>query len=265
MIGAALHVWVVRERRRQWRALTGWLVLALVVLWPVGDLAASVSLSVATLQRLVIVLGVAPLFIASSSTSQLVALTRAPVVDFVTRRLAHPGMALVVVTVVGTLTLSTPVVDAGATSSVAHAVTLAAVLGCGVVLWIPALGVMPGAKRLSPVGRAAFIFVASLLVTSLSFVWIFARHSLYPGLHDQQSLLHMTPLFDQQLAGFVAKLGSYLPMWAVAFTIFSRADEAGVDVEESPLHWADVERQLLRIDRQRARARRHGGPEKDVA
>ena len=66
----------------------------------------------------------------------------------------------------------------------------------------------------------------------------------------------MTPLFDQQLAGFVAKIGSYVPMWAVAFTIFSRADEAGVAVEESPLHWADVERQLLRVDRQRARAAR---------
>jgi hypothetical protein len=52
-------------------------------------------------------------------------------------------------------------------------------------------------------------------------------------------------------------------MWAVAFTIFSRADEAGVAVEESPLHWADVERQLLRVDRQRARARRHAGPGKD--
>jgi cytochrome c oxidase assembly factor CtaG len=239
--------------------LEGWILLALAVLWPVGDLAASVSLSVATLQRLVIMLGVAPLFIAGTSTAQLVALTRAPVVDLVTRRLAHPGLAMIVVTFVGTLTLSTPVVDAGATSPLVRAVTLGAVMGCGIVLWIPALGVMPGAKRLSPVGRASFIFVSSLVVTSLSFVWIFARHSLYPGLHDQDSLLHMTPLLDQQLAGFVAKIGSYLPMWAVAFTIFSRADEAGVAVEESPLHWADVERQLLRVDRQRARARRHAG------
>jgi cytochrome c oxidase assembly factor CtaG len=263
VVGASVHVWVVHERSRRGRAWAGWALLALVVLWPVGDLAASVSLSVATLQRLVIMLGVAPLFIASTSTAQLVALTRAPAVDFVTRRLAHPGLAMVVVTVVGMLTLSTPVVDAGATSPLVRAITLVAVLGCGVVLWIPALGVMPGAKRLSPVGRAAFIFVASLVVTSLSIVWIFARHSLYPSLHDQESLLHVTPLLDQQLAGFVAKIGSYLPMWAVAFTIFSRADEAGVAVEESPLHWADVERQLLRVDRQRARARRHAGPGKD--
>jgi cytochrome c oxidase assembly factor CtaG len=89
-------------------------------------------------------------------------------------------------------------------------------------------------------------------------VWIFAHHSLYPALHDQHALLDMTPLLDQQLAGFVAKFGCYLPMWTVSFVIFSRAEEQGIPVEETPLHWADVERELQRIDRQRARAlRRH--------
>ena len=250
------HVWTTRGRRPRARVLAGWLVLAVVVLWPVGDLAASVSLSVATLQRLVIMLLVAPLMVMSVATSRLVAWTRPEPIDVVTRRLAHPAVSMAIVTVVGTLTLSTPVVDEGARSNLVRALTLVAVLACGVLLWIPALGVMPGAKRLSPVGRAGFIFVASLVVTSLSFVWIFARHSLYPALHGQESLLHMTPLLDQQLAGFVAKLGAYLPMWAVAFTIFSRADDAGVPVEESPLHWADVERQLLRADRREARSLR---------
>jgi len=252
------HVWWVRDQPRAAvrRAAVGWLVLASVVLWPVGDLAASVSLSVATLQRLVIMLLVAPLLVMSVSTGRLVALTRPEWVDVVTRRLAHPAVSMVVVTVVGTLTLSSPVVDAGARSTLVRGVTLVAVLSCGVILWIPALGVMPGAKRLSPVGRAGFIFVSSLVVTSLSLVWIFARHSLYPGLRDQQALLHMTPLLDQQLAGFVAKLGSYIPMWAVAFTIFSRAEDAGIAVEETPLHWADVERQLLRVHRGESRARR---------
>jgi cytochrome c oxidase assembly factor CtaG len=255
----ALHVRVVHERHFRVRALAGWLILAFVVLWPIGDLAATVSLSVATVQRLVIMLAVAPLFISSVSTAKLVALTRPEIVDAITRRLAHPLVSMVVVTVVGTLTLSTPVVDEGARSMWFRTLTLIAVLACGVILWIPALGVMPGAKRLPPVGRAGFIFVASLIVTSLSLVWIFARHSLYPQLHHQESLLHMTPLFDQQLAGFVAKFGSYAPMWAVAFTIFSRADESGVAVEETPLYWADVERQLLRVDRQRVRAMRRRG------
>jgi cytochrome c oxidase assembly factor CtaG len=114
---------------------------------------------------------------------------------------------------------------------------------------------MPGTRRLSPVARAGYIFASALVVTSLSFVWIFSRHSLYPALHHQYALLHMTPLFDQQLAGFVAKFACYIPMWAVAFTIFARADETNT-TEESPLHWADVERELLRVDRQRERQQR---------
>jgi len=76
----------------------------------------------------------------------------------------------------------------------------------------------------------------SLVVTSLSFVWIFSRHPLYPALHDQYALLHMTPLFDQQLAGS-SKNWLLRAAVAIAFTIFSRAEEDGTPVEDTPLHW----------------------------
>lgn len=253
-----LHHIVVSDRRR--RHLLWWSMAALlaVTLWPLGDLAARVSLTVATVQRLVIMLAVAPLMLQSMSTDVLVRLTRPAFVDAVVRRLAHPGVAIVLVTVLGTTTLSTPVVDWGAGSPWARDLILLTVLITGLVLWVPALAIMPGAVRLSPAARAGYIFGSAIVVTSLSFIWIFSMHSLYPALHNQYALLHMTPVFDQQLAGFVAKLGCYIPMWAIAFTIFFRADDSGVSVEESPLHWADVERKLLRLERQRARAlRRH--------
>lgn len=241
-----------RERRVTLSAL---LTLLAVVVWPVGDVAATVSLTVATLQRLVIMLLVAPLLLLATPTELLVRLTRPRVIDDVVQFLSHPGVAMVFVTLVGTATLTTPVVDWGASSSLARGLVLVAVLVAGVVLWIPGLAIMPGTRRLSPVARAGYIFASALVVTSLSFVWIFSRHSLYPALHHQYALLHMTPLFDQQLAGFVAKFACYIPMWAVAFTIFARADETNT-TEESPLHWADVERELLRVDRQRERQQR---------
>jgi putative membrane protein len=255
--GVAHHVVVSSKRERR---LVRYALLALlaVTVWPMGDLASSVSLTAATIQRLAIMLLVAPLLLMATPTKVLSRVTRPRAVDAVTRVLAHPGPAMAVVTVVGTLTLTSPVVDWGARSAIGRAVILFVVLAVGLILWIPALGVMPGAKRLSPVGRAGYLFASSLVVTSLSFVWIFSRHSLYPALHHQYALLHMTPLLDQQLAGFVAKFGAYAPMWAIAFTIFSRAEEEGTPTEETPLHWADVERQLLRVDRQRERAlRRH--------
>ena len=242
------------------RRLCSWALISLlvVVVWPIGDIAASVSLTVATVQRLVIMLLVAPLLLRSVPIQIFSRLTRPKAVDFVATKVAHPGLALFLVTVLGTLTLSTPLVDWGASSTFGRNIVLLTTLLSGFLLWIPSLAIIPGARRLSPAGRAGFIFVASLVVTSLSFVWIFSVHSLYPGLHNQQELLNMTPVFDQQLAGFVAKLGCYLPMWVVAFRIFFHAEDEGIPVEESPLQWADVERKMLRIDRQRERAiRRH--------
>ncbi len=242
------------------RRLCSWALISLlvVVVWPIGDIAASVSLTVATVQRLVIMLLVAPLLLRSVPIQIFSRLTRPKAVDFVATKVAHPGLALFLVTVLGTLTLSTPLVDWGASSTLGRNIVLLTTLLSGFLLWIPSLAIIPGARRLSPAGRAGFIFVSSLVVTSLSFVWIFSVHSLYPGLHNQQELLNMTPVFDQQLAGFVAKLGCYLPMWVVAFRIFFHAEDEGIPVEESPLQWADVERKMLRIDRQRERAiRRH--------
>ena len=258
--GVAHHIVVTSKRERQ-LALYALLALLIVTVWPVGDLAASVSLTVATVQRLVIMLMVAPLLLMATPTDVLARLTRPRPVDAVTRLLAHPGVAVVIVTVLGTATLVAPVVDWGARSSLGRDLVLLAVLFVGFVLWLPGLGVLPGAKRLSPAARAGYIFASALVVTSLSFVWIFSQHPLYPALHHQYALLHMTPLFDQQLAGFVAKLGCYIPMWAVAFTIFFHAEERGTPIEETPLHWADVERQLLRVDRQRERAVRRHQPE----
>jgi hypothetical protein len=46
----------------------------------------------------------------------------------------------------------------------------------------------------------------------------------------------------------------------VAFVIFFDAEKKGTPIEETPLHWADVERELLRVDRQRAKAIRHHRP-----
>ena len=248
---------VANEKQRR---LCTWAFIALlaVVVWPIGDIAASVSLTVATVQRLIIMLLVAPLLLRSVPIEIFSRLTRPRVVDFVATKVAHPGLAIFLVTVLGTLTLSSPLVDWGASSTFGRNVVLLLTLLSGFLLWIPSLAIIPGARRLSPAGRAGFIFVSSLVVTSLSFVWIFSVHSLYPGLHNQHELLNMTPVFDQQLAGFVAKLGCYLPMWVVAFRIFFHAEDEGIPVEESPLQWADVERKMLRIDRQRERAiRRH--------
>ena len=255
---ALLRVVKTAEQRRL--ALVALATMAVATLWPLGDLASSVSLTAATVQRLLIMLLVAPLLLLSLPVESLARLTRPAPIDALTRRLVHPGLAIAVVTVVGTATLSTPSIDWAAQSSLGRAIVLLVVLIVGIILWLPALSLLPGTRHLSPLARAGYVFVSSLVVTSLSFVWIFARHPLYPALRHQVAMLHMTPLFDQQLAGFVSKFGAYAPLWAVAFVIFSRAEEEGLAIEETPLHWADVEREMLRVDRLRRRQQRRAEP-----
>ena len=246
----------VIDRRMRWQlraAVGGWW---LVTLWPVGDIAASHSLSVAVAQRLVIMLAVVPLIMRAISVATMVRLTRPVLVDVLASWLSRPLPALGVVTVGGTLTLSAPLVNAGATNEAARWVVLLATVLCGVVLWLPVLGSVPGARHLSPAARSGYLFAASLLVTVMSFVWIFSLHPLYSSLTYQQEVVHLSALADQQIAGFVAKLGAFVPLWTVAFIIFFRADADGVPVEESPLHWADVERHLLRSERRERRLQR---------
>jgi len=258
VIGVALaaHRIVVSDRALRRRALGALAALAVVVAWPVGDLAATVSLTAATVQRLVVMLLVAPMLLRATPMDVWDRLTRPAVVDAVVRRLSHPGVALAVVTIAGTATLTPPVVDWGARSTIGRDVVLVATLTVGALLWLPVIAAVPGTRRLSPVARSGYLVVSSLVVTAFSVVWIFARHPLYPGLSHQFAWLHLTPLADQQLAGFVAKFGAYVPMWLMAFAIFSTADRHEIPTEESPLHFADVQREMLRVDRQRARAAR---------
>ena len=66
-------------------------------------------------------------------------------------------------------------------------------------------------------------------------------------IHHQADQAIGAALLDQQLAGFVSKLGAYAPMWAVAFTLLARSGEG--DPDDRPLRWVDVERELERADR----------------
>ena len=52
----------------------------------------------------------------------------------------------------------------------------------------------------------------------------------------------MSPLLDQELAGFLAKLSTIAVLWTVAFVIMTRAETAGEDTD--PLVWSDVEREI---------------------
>ena len=82
----------------------------------------------------------------------------------------------------------------------------------------------------------------------MSFAWIIANRALYSSFTDQRRVLHISPLADQQAAGYIAKLGTFSVLWTIAYIKFSKMpnDETA---EQSELRWIDVERSLDRAER----------------
>ena len=237
--------------RRQWWQLAGALVvLAVALTWPLADLAAHWSLTALLLQRLLLTLVAAPLLLLALPRRVLGRLTRPAPVDALVDAVSRPPVAVVVFTVVVVGTLAVPAVRVGASSWVARGLFDALLLAAGVVLWLPALGRVPGARRTSPVGRAAYLVVQSVLPNFPAVIFIFARHPLYGAFAHAHRAIGMSSLVDQQLAGIVAKVGTLPVLWTAAWRALARAqreEERGVD--EEPLYWDDVERALERTSR----------------
>lgn len=237
---------------RSMRARFGGAVVVLLAAygWPLGDLASQVSLSALVVQRLLVLLCVAPLLMSSLPIHLAAALTRPAPVDRLVTIVSRPAISVLLVTVVGTVTLIPAVLSWSSSSPGAGAFLALVNLAIGIVLWLPVLSTAPGTRRLRVVGKGVYLLVSSLVVTSLSIVWIFARHPMYDSFAHQRLLLGISPIVDQQLAGFIAKLGAYVPMWTIAFVLLAR--ESGEEVGD-PLRWVDVQRELEREDR-RARS-----------
>jgi cytochrome c oxidase assembly factor CtaG len=236
----------------------GSVVLVAAVTWPLGDLAAHWLLMALVLQRLLLTLAVPPLLVLGTPRPLIARLTRPPGVDAVLRVVVRPAPAVAIVTVVAVATLTTGAVNLAARSDLARVLIELIVLGSGFVLWAPVLTELPGAPRLSALGRGGYLIVQSIVPSFLSIVWIFARHSLYPPYTHAGRVVGLSPLLDQQLAGFLAKLSTIAVLWTVAFVIMTRAQTAetsGQDTE--PLIWSDVEREIERAER---RQRRRGVP-----
>ncbi|MHB8680558.1 MAG: cytochrome c oxidase assembly protein [Acidimicrobiales bacterium] len=247
----------VRATRRQhWQLAGGLACLAVAVTWPVADLAAHWSLTALLVQRLLLTLVVAPLLLLSMPVPVLGRLTRPAPVDRAVEALSRAPIAIVAFTVIVVGSLSVPAVAAQASSWAWRAFFDSLLVLAGVILWVPALGHLPGARKMSPVGRAAYLVVQSVLPNFPAVIFVFARHPFYAAFAHAHRAIGLSPLNDQQLAGVVAKIGTLPVLWTVAWISLSRAQQAEeLGIENETLTWAEVERALERTERAQRRSR----------
>lgn len=241
-------------RQRIFRFAGAMVMMGVTLGWPLGDLAAHWSLCALVLQRCLLVLAVAPLLLAGLPDDLIRWSTRPAPVDALLLRVLRPPVAVVLVTVLLVGTMVPVLVEAQSSSIAARAGLDVLVLAAGLVLWLPVMGRIPGIARPRPMIRAVYLVAQSVVPVFLSFLYILATRPLYPTFARSDEVIHLRPLNDQQVAGFVSKLSFVLVLLAVAGVVLARAPESDDDLgPEDPLSWADVERHFERIDR-------HGRP-----
>jgi putative membrane protein len=242
------------SRRQVSETILGLVLMVLALTWPLADLATHSSLTALVVQRLLLLLAVPPLLLIGLPASLMSRLTRPAPIDWILRRCARPPIAVAIVTVIAVATLTTAAVEAEGSSQWARLGLDVALLGAGFVLWTPVLTELPGTDRPSALGRAGYLIVQSIVPSFLAIVWIFARHPLYPHFAQGPRLLNVSPVLDQQLAGFVAKFATIAVLWTVAFVSLTRAQQAvSTGRDPDPLLWSDVERHIERAERRERR------------
>jgi putative membrane protein len=225
--------------------------LALALTWPVADLAAHWSLTALVTQRLILVLAVAPLLLLGLPHDIVEWTTRPFVVDAVLVRLRRPPVAIVTVTVLLVGSMTPPLVQAQASSTLIRDLVSVAMVIAGLVLWLPVLGRIPGIPRLSPMVRFGYLAAQGVVPAFLSFVLILAPRPLYGTFARSRMAIGLRPLNDQQIAGFVSKLAMLIVLLTVGTVFLLRTDEDSSP--DDPLVWADVQRQFERADRRDAK------------
>jgi putative membrane protein len=241
----------------------GWIAAAVALTWPLADLAAHWSLIALVVQRVLLTLAVPSLVLLGMPYDVLGWLTRPAPVDAVLDWCRRPIKAVVVFTVVAVSSMTIPLVEAQASSPVARGVIDLVVLAAGFVLWLPVIGRVPGMPRPNPAVRFAYLVVQAIVPAFLSFIYIFAKHPLYPTFRYSHLAVGLRPLNDQQISGFVSKLSMLFVLLTVGAVVLNRAQVTDdEDDGGEPLLWADVERELERVDRRNERVTRQGlGPD----
>jgi putative membrane protein len=226
--------------------------LLIATSWPVADLAHRYLLLAHIGQDLLICLAAPGLLLAGLPPWLAGKLTEQSALHGALRRLAAPPMAWLVFNVAVIGAQLPPVVAETSRSWAVNGLVDAALFFAGVVLWVPVVRSLPGLRFLSTPGRAAYLFVQSLLPNFVSLAYIFAHRPFYPVYSHGARQVGITPLLDQQVSGVLAKVVGVFVLWGTAVVVLlnaSRAEEAGLDPD--PLTWDDVDRELRRLERRR--------------
>lgn len=228
----------------------GLFLLVILTNYPLERLAQSYSVMAYLGQNLLIMLAAVPLMLDGIPRWMMVKLTGPRLIDTALAHLtrAVPSTFIFSGSIVGSML--TAVVSAQSNSAIFRTGLHIELIAAAGIMWIAALGRLPGARQMSTMGRVIYLFAQSLLPSFPAFVLIFSQHSYYPTFAAHIHALGISAVADQELAGGLSKVISLGILWGTSVAILLKAnryEETGADPQ--PLTMEDVEREFTRSER----------------
>jgi putative membrane protein len=127
-----------------------------------------------------------------------------------------------------------------------HLVVHVGLVGAALLMWWPVLSPLEELPRLSYPLQMAYLFVQSLIPSVLAAFLTFSSGVFYEYYASAPRLWGLTPVEDQQFAGFVMKILGSLILWGFIGLAFYRWYERDVAETADP-RWEQVREELLRM------------------
>lgn len=221
-LGPRLSDLDVRQVRRQRRLfMTGLVVLAATVSWPLDTIGDGYLFSIHMVQYLIMSFVAAPLLVAGTPGWMLKVLTEP--IRPVVMRLTRPLLALLIFNAVLVLSHWPGLVDLYLRNDPVHFGMHVLWVTAALVFWMPILSPCPDRyPRLSPPLQMVYLFLSSVIPTLPASFLTWAETPFYPAYERAPRLWGISAIQDIQAAGLVMKLGGGIFLWTVITVIFFR-------------------------------------------
>jgi putative membrane protein len=242
---------VISDARRVRRSQAAVFVAGVVLLYaasssPMHELSENYLVSAHMLQHLVYTMVVPPLLIAGVPTWLYRAPLKSASVFRVARLITLPLVAFSVFNAVQLLTHLPSTVDLALNWHYFHLLVHVALVATALLMWWPVLSPIEELPRLSYPLQMAYLFVQSLLPAVLAAFITFSNGVFYDFYATTPRIWGLTPIEDQQFAGFVMKILGSLILWGFIAFAFFRWYQAETARDREP-RWDEVREELTRL------------------
>jgi putative membrane protein len=213
---------------------------------PVHELAEDYLASMHMFQHLLYTMVAPPLLILGTPAWLISAALRVPRVRPAARMLLHPVVTFAVFNAVQLITHLPSVVDLALTHHYVHLVVHAVLVASALMMWWPVLSPVEELPRLSYPLQMGYLFVQSLLPAVLAAFITFSDGVFYDYYATAPRIWGLSPIEDQQFAGFVMKILGSLILWGFIAFAFFRWYERETAESQDP-RWAEVAEELSRL------------------